>query len=264
MKMDFGWANVELFPSGPYSICDEARSCVLGLAFERQRGVHAIGSDGRQDFDAWPGDLAYTSPNVNIFSESMNGGEYLALHVARTVSDQMLDAPLAAPRVIFHGDRRAVWLGWRLRLLMLASQPDSQLIEEQLALLLECGLSHLKLPQGSPGRYDLDRKIHSRVLEYIDDAIDGPLGLDELARLAGMPLLRFLRSFANAVGTTPHAYITERRLQRARSLLCSTDEPVAAIAADCGFAHQSHLGAVLKTRLGLSPHQYRTLRGRAQ
>lgn len=264
MKMDFGWANVELFPSAPYSICDESRLCVLGLAFERQRGVHAIGSDGRQDFDAWPGDLAYTSPDVNIFSESMTGGEYLALHVARTASDLMSDAPLAAPRVVFHGDRRAVQLGWRLRLLMLASQPDSQLIEEQVALLLDCGLSLLKQPEGSPGRYDLDRKIHSRVLEYIDDAINGPLGLDELARVAGMPLLRFLRSFANAVGTTPHAYITERRLQRARLLLCSTDEPVAAIAADCGFAHQSHLGAVLKARLGLSPHEYRVLSRRAK
>ena len=264
MKMDFGWANIELFPSAPYSICDESRSCVLGLAFERQRGVHAIGSDGRHDFDAWPGDLAYTSPDVNIFSESMAGGEYLALHVARSASDLMSDAPLAAPRVVFHGDRRAVRLGWRLRLLMLAPHPDSQLIEEQVALFLNCGLSLLKLPQASPGRYDLDRTIHSRLLEYIEDAIDGPLSLDELARMAGMPLLRFLRSFANAVGTTPHAYITERRLQRARLLLRRTDEPVAAIAADCGFAHQSHFGAVLKARLGLSPQEYRVLRGRAK
>jgi transcriptional regulator GlxA family with amidase domain len=101
-------------------------------------------------------------------------------------------------------------------------------------------------------------------LEYIDDTLDGQLGLEELARVAGMPLLRFLRSFASAVGSTPHAYITERRLQRARRLLRSTDEPIAAIAADCGFTHQSHLGAVLKQRLGLSPRQYRVLRGRAQ
>lgn len=88
-KIDFGWATVELFPSAAYSIRDESCLSVLGLAFERQRGVHAIGSDRRQDFDAWPGDLAYTSPNVNIFSESPNGGEYLAVHVARSASETM-------------------------------------------------------------------------------------------------------------------------------------------------------------------------------
>src|SRR5260370_19184558 len=144
------------------------------------------------------------------------------------------------------------------------SKPHSRRNEVHAAMLLEQGLSRLKLPHRAPGRYDLERKAHSRVLEYIDDTIDGRLGLDELARVAGMPLLRFLRSFASAVGSTPHAYITERRLQQARRLLRSTDEPVSPIAADCGFTHQSHLGAVLKERLGLSPPQYRILRGRAK
>lgn len=273
MNMDFGWANVELFPAAPYSIDAASHACVLGLAFERQRGVHAIGGGRRQDFDAWPGDLAFTSPAVNIFSESMGGGEYLAVQVARNASERLSDAPLSAPRVVFHGHRRAVRLGAHLRLLMLASRPDCQRIEEQLALLLDCGLSLLESPPGAPGRYDLDRKTHARVLDYIDGAMDGslgtpgqpdPLGLDALARLAGLAPLRFLRSFANAVGLTPHAYITERRLQRARALLRSTDMPVAAIAADCGFAHQSHLGAVLKQRVGLSPLEYRMLRGRAK
>lgn len=261
MKVDLGWARVALLPSAPYSIRDESRSCVLGLAFERQRGVHAVGGDRRQDFDAWPGELAFTSPDVGVFSESGNGGEYLTLHVARIASVLEPESPLTVPRAVFHGDRRAVQLGWRLRRLMLASQPQFQLVEEHAAMLLDHGLSRLKQPRGSLGRYDLERKVHSRVLEYIDDSIDGPLRLDELAGVAGMPLLRFLRSFSSAVGSTPHAYVTERRLRRARTLLRSTDEPVAAIAAGCGFAHQSHLGAVLKERLGLSPRQYRALAG---
>lgn len=261
--MDFGWANVTLYPSAPYSIRSQSSGYVLGLAFERQRGVHAIGGERRQDFDAWPGELACASPELNIFSESMQGGEYLALHVARAASAAMADTRLAAPRVVFHGDRHAVRLGWRLRRLLLAAPAAPRLVEEQIALFLERGLALAQLPARPAGRYDLDRAVHARVLDYIDDGMDGPLGLDELARLAGMPPLRFLRSFANAVGTTPHAYITERRLQRARALLRSSAHPVAAIAADCGFAHQSHLGAALKARLGLSPRQYRALHDRA-
>jgi AraC family transcriptional regulator len=264
MNVDLGWVRVSLLPSAAYSIRENSRLCVVGLAFERQRGVHAIGGDRRQDFDAWPGELALTSPNVEIFSESEMGGEYLTLHVARAASDPNGDAPFGAPRAVFRGDRRAVQLGWRLRRLILDSQRRSGLIEEHAAMLLEHGLSRLKPPHREPGGYDLERKAHSRVLEYIDDTLDGRLALEELAHVAGMPLLRFLRSFASAAGSTPHAYITERRLQRARRLLRSTDEPIAAIAADCGFTHQSHLGAVLKERLGLSPRQYRGLRGRAK
>lgn len=259
---DFGWGWVSLLPSGPYSVRDESRLCVLGLAFERQLGVHAVGGSRRQDFDAWPGDLAITSPDVEMFSESGNGGEYLALHVHRVAPGLKPETPLTVPRVVFRGDRRAVRLGKQLRRSMLASHPQPQLIEEQAMKLLDHGLSLLAFPRRPRGGYDHDRPAHSRVLEYIDDAIDGPLSLDEIAQVAGMPVLRFLRSFSNAVGSTPHAYITERRMQHARVLLGATDSPIADIAAGCGFAHQSHLGAVLKDRLGLTPRQYRVLAGR--
>ncbi len=263
MNIDLGWARVALLPSAPYSVCDASPRCVLGLAFERQRGVHAVGSDSRQDFDAWPGDLAFTLPDVEMFSESGTGGEYLTVHVAHGLPDLPMDVPHAGPRTVFHGDRQAVRLGWALRRLLHAAQPDPRRIEEQAALLLGQGLSRLTLPGQAPSGYAADRKVHARVLDYIDDALDGPLGLEELAGIAEMPLLRFLRSFSNAVGCTPHAYITERRLQRARLLLRATDAPLADIAFACGFAHQSHLGAVLKERLGLSPRQYRGLAKRA-
>lgn len=112
-------------------------------------------------------------------------------------------------------------IGWRLRRLILELPQQLPFIEKHAAMLLDHGLSSLKLPRRSSSRYAVDRHVHSQVLEYIDAAVDGPLGLDELARVAGMPLLRFLRSFSNAVGTTPHAYVTERRLQQARRLLRS-------------------------------------------
>lgn len=260
---DFSWGRVSLLPSAPYSIRDESRLCVLGLAFERQQGVHAVGGSRRHDFDAWPGELAVTSPDVEMFSESGNGGEYLVLHVQGVASGLEPESQPNVPRAVFRGNRRAVQLGQQLRHMMLASQPQQQLIEEQAMLLLDRGLSLLALPRRPRSGYDHDRAAHSRVLEYIDDAIDDPLSLDEIARVAGMPVLRFLRSFSNAVGSTPHAYITERRMQRARRLLSTTDNPISDIAASCGFAHQSHLGAVLKDRLGLSPRQYRARSGRA-
>ncbi|ROZ78336.1 AraC family transcriptional regulator [Ramlibacter sp. WS9] len=263
MKSDFDWGRVSLLPSAPYSIRDESRAYVLGLAFERQQGVHAVGGDRRRDFDAWPGELAFTSPDVEMFSESGSGGEYLALHVQCAALGLKRGSPLAVPRAVFRGDRRAVLLGKQLRRSMLASHPQPQVIEDQAMELLDHGLSLLALPRRAPGGYEHDRQAHARVLEYIDAGIDGPLSLDEIARVAGMPVLRLLRSFSIATGSTPHAYVTERRMQRARALLGATDDPIADIAACCGFTHQSHLGAVFKDRLGLSPRQYRVLAGRS-
>lgn len=261
IRSDFGWGWVSLLPSAPYSIRDTSRLCVLGLAFERQRGVHALGGHRRQDFDAWPGELAVTSPDVEMFSESGTGGEYLTLHIQGIAAGLESEIPLTVPRTVFRGNRLAVRWGGQLRRAMLASHPQPQRIEEQAMTLLDHGLSLLKLPPRPRGRYDHDRQAHSRVLAYIDAAIDGPLSLAEIAQVAGMPVLRFLRSFSSALGSTPHAYITERRMQRARMLLSTTDRPIADIAADCGFAHQSHLGAVLKERVGLSPGQSRGVSG---
>jgi hypothetical protein len=48
MNVGLGWARVSLLPSAPYSIRENSRSCVVGLAFERQRGVHAVGGDSLQ------------------------------------------------------------------------------------------------------------------------------------------------------------------------------------------------------------------------
>ena len=120
-------------------------------------------------------------------------------------------------------------------------------------------MSRLHKPHRAPGRYETDRQRHARVLQYIHDALDTALSLDEMASVAGLPLLRFLRSFSQAVGSTPHAYITETRLQKARTLLHTTNDSLVAISLECGFAHQSHLGAAFKERLGVTPGEYREL-----
>lgn len=256
---DCGWAHVRLLPGAPYAICDAQPAYRFGLALERQQGVHAFAGDRRCDFDAWPGEFAYTAPNVDVFSESPQGGEYLTLHAMSAVAGAIPAIETASPRVVFHGDRRAMRLGWHLRRLLLAPQREPQAIEQCAALLLEHGVSRLAAAKRSRDRAEIDRAAYTKVLEHIEACLDGPLPLAELAHLAGLPPLRFLRGFAAVFGVTPHAYITERRVQRARRRLQSGDESIATIAADCGFAHQSHLGAVFKNRLGSSPRQYREL-----
>jgi len=66
-----------------------------------------------------------------------------------------------------------------------------------------------------------------------------------------------LREFTRAVATTPHAYLIEIRLQAARHLIEKTDLPLAFIALEIGFAHQSHMGSAFHKHLGITPGDYR-------
>jgi AraC family transcriptional regulator len=240
-----GAVVLELHAAAPYSISDPRNVQSLGIALERQRGVHAIGSDVRVDFDAWPGVLAYTPPGIDVFSESPAGGEYL---VARW---EGADGVPIARRMELPGHRAAVTLGRRIRQALLASHPEP-LELEQLALQF-IGLR----PHSSPVRTLPSRSALRNALDCISDEYARALTLADLASLANQTPLQFLRAFKRAVGMTPHAFITETRLQASRRMLEQSDAPLATIAVECGFSHQSHMGSAFRRMLGMTPGEYR-------
>lgn len=95
--------------------------------------------------------------------------------------------------------------------------------------------------------------------EAIDAGFDRPdLGLEDLAALAGTDRFRLSRAFAGAYGLAPHAYLVQRRLNRARSLLAGGGAP-ADVAAATGFSDQSHMGRWFRRAFGMTPAAYRRL-----
>jgi AraC-like DNA-binding protein len=87
---------------------------------------------------------------------------------------------------------------------------------------------------------------------------DDPLAILTLAALAdeaGLSRYQFLRSFARATGLTPHAYILQRRIHRARQLIrCGTR--LAEAAAQSGFSDQSHMTRLFVRSFGVTPGAY--------
>ncbi|MCO7573943.1 helix-turn-helix transcriptional regulator [Pseudomonas chlororaphis] len=235
---------LQLLPAAAYSARDPAQWQTLGVTLERQRGVHAIDSDRREDFDTWPGTLALTPKGVEVFSESACGGEYL---LARWQEQTPLIP--GERRLQSSGHAQALALGREARRLLLAPATDELALEH--CALAFVGLSQSRRISTAP----LPRL--GQVLEQMVDQYAQPLSLAQLALTYGHNELRLLRDFRRAVGMTPHAWLTEVRLQAARRLLERTDLPLAAIAHDSGFAHQSHLGSALRKSLGLTPRQYR-------
>lgn len=92
--------------------------------------------------------------------------------------------------------------------------------------------------------------------EYLNDNFDTDVGLEELAGMAGLSRAHLIRAFRREFHITPHAYLTDIRIRRARHLLRQGESP-ASVALECGFADQAHFTRHFKARTGVTPGQFR-------
>jgi AraC-like DNA-binding protein len=105
-----------------------------------------------------------------------------------------------------------------------------------------------------------DATLIRRVRDYLDAHVTQDVSLAELARIGERSRHTVLRAFRKATGMTPHAYLLNRRVERARRSLASGAR-LAETAIDCGFFDQSHFTRVFKRHTGVTPGQYRAAGG---
>lgn len=97
----------------------------------------------------------------------------------------------------------------------------------------------------------------SRVQAHVMEHVGARHTLQSLAGTVGMSVRNFGRAFAQATGITPHEFIELARIDAARRLLEGSDQPLKAVAFDCGFGSADRMRIVFGERLGVSPAQYR-------
>ncbi|MEA2331917.1 MAG: hypothetical protein QOH58_2055 [Thermoleophilaceae bacterium] len=83
------------------------------------------------------------------------------------------------------------------------------------------------------------------------------LGVDDLARAAGLSRAHFSREFRAAFGESPHSYLLTRRLERAGALLRSTDRSVADVCVSVGLRSVGSFTTSFKRTYGVTPTAYR-------
>lgn len=86
--------------------------------------------------------------------------------------------------------------------------------------------------------------------------------LDEVARECHMSVSQFGRTFKKTTGLTPHRWLVQQRLERAKDLLLRSPQALAEIALDCGFSEQSHFTRTFTRLIGTSPGEWRRQRRR--
>jgi AraC family transcriptional regulator len=113
------------------------------------------------------------------------------------------------------------------------------------------------LPPGTAPR--LGAGALARVRERIEEWIARPIAVADLAAEAGLSPFHFARAFKHSTGTTPHRYVTERRIERAKALLLDGDLPICRVALESGFTSQQHFTGQFRRFAGAPPARYRRL-----
>jgi len=99
-----------------------------------------------------------------------------------------------------------------------------------------------------------------RAIAYIDEHLGTRMGTSELAALLSYSPGHFAYAFKLSVGMSPTAFVTKRRVERAKRLMLSTGRTLSDIALDCGFADQPHLTHWFRRIVGVSPGLWRRTR----
>lgn len=131
---------------------------------------------------------------------------------------------------------------------------------ESLANLLVVQLlrqhSSVKLPS-VPRPMSLSRTALVQVIAYIDDHLAEDLSLSDLAAVVSLSPYHFSRLFKAATGLSPHRYVIQHRIERAKLLLTTTNWTLTTIALAVGFASESHFALHFKRLTGLTPKHLR-------
>ncbi|MBU1376809.1 MAG: AraC family transcriptional regulator [Alphaproteobacteria bacterium] len=209
--------DFDLVPAGASGFWEDYTACDM-VAVRLNRSLLASTAEAL----ALPGGRAELTPRLGA-------RDPLVEHVLRALAAE-LEAPAPAGRI--YADSLAVALSTRLL--------------QNFAALGAGGVG---------GRQTLSKPQVRRVVEFVEANLDGELTLEQVAEVAGMSIPHLTTLFRRTMGQSVHAYVMERRVQRARTLLLGRRMTIAEVALETGFAHQSHLARWMRRLLGVTPSE---------
>jgi AraC family transcriptional regulator len=121
-------------------------------------------------------------------------------------------------------------------------------------LLRSYGVQKVQIATYADG---LPRHKLNQILDYIEAHLDQNLDLEALAQQIDMSQFYFSRLFKRSLHITPHQYVIQQRVDRAKQLLRQGSMTLAEIALACGFANQAHLNRHFKRLTGATPKEMR-------
>ncbi|WP_043631342.1 AraC family transcriptional regulator [Desulfovibrio sp. TomC] len=211
---------------------------------------------------AAPGSLSLAQPGVPHDGGPAvpEGWRYRMFYLPATALSLVLPpgAPLPHFRPGMVEDAPLSALFSRTHHLLLASSPATLAKQTQLLILLAAWIARHgdDHPLAPPSRSE-PRAVRL-VLEILSARYAEDIQLEELAAATGLSPWHLARAVTRQTGLPPHAHLLEFRCRAARDRLAGPQR-LADIAADVGFADQSHMTRVFRARFGLTPGAWRKI-----
>lgn len=96
-----------------------------------------------------------------------------------------------------------------------------------------------------------------RVVEYVEERLDGPVRVSDLAAAAKLSPSHFTRAFSISLGISPYTFVMQQRIERAQSLLLTSGHEMADIAFACGLSDHAHFSRLFRRFVGTTPSKWR-------
>ncbi|GAA6622685.1 helix-turn-helix domain-containing protein [Scytonema sp. NUACC26] len=219
----------------------------------------------RQDEQFSHGDMVLVPANILHKACWNRGGETISIALAPTHLAQLAHESIDSDRIellpqFAHPDRLIYSIGVALKEELEAGEASSRLYIDALTTALA---AHL-IRRYATRHHDLGDytgrlpklKLQS-VLDYIHAYLDLDLSVGELAAIAQMSRYHFSRLFKQSTGLSPHQYVLQCRIEKAKQLLQEPELPITEIYQLLGFQSQSHFTKVFHKHTGITPKAYR-------
>ena len=250
---------------GHYHVKDE-HTLFISLA---PRPIHYLqAQDGKQHMGLYrKGDMSIAPADSAFFARWDGDEQCLAIRL----TDQFVQH-VARETLVQDGDRLTLMPTFHIRnpqiesiSMMLLNELEqgasgSRLYLDSLTNILAINLlrqhatTQTKVPTYEGG---LPPRQLRQVLDYIDAHLDQDIKLAGLAQLLDMSQFHFSHLFKQAMGISPHQYLLQQRVERAKQLLKHSDQLIVDIALECGFSSHSHLSRQFRQLTGMTPKAYR-------
>lgn len=130
-----------------------------------------------------------------------------------------------------------------------------QLASSLVTYLLAQHVGSAPRPIAAPG--GLSPQTLRAALERLDSCCNEDISLKALAEASGLSTYHFCRAFKKSMGVPPHAWLRQRRLDRAKAMLRDTKEGIVTIAEELGYGSHTAFTAAFKRMTGTSPSRWR-------
>lgn len=248
-------ATLESF-EGEFAV---ASSLALSLCLEGSGGFLRAADSGRVEGMFMPGSFGIAlpgakasgfTPRADMLGLRVGVPEMATLGLDLTGDDFIAAAGMVRSDPLVAAVMRAIWLDAEAHgASSLFFQHGVSVILKRLAEFRAVGPQHLKV------RPLVGQRL-AQVVELIDGRLGEDLSISELASEAQQDVRTFTRAFRAATGLAPYAYLTMRRMERAKQLL-QTDRSITDIAMSMGYANPSKFAAAFRRLHDCSPREWR-------